>query len=96
MEKWKCRSRKVSQENSVLVKGWKKASSCCICCPLTSVPWVAAWSCLDHHFPGDIHRALGVGKIPVGRKRKLGSETRQGRPESSLNLVRGTGEKQEN
>lgn len=30
------------------------------------------------------------------RKMKLGSGTRQERPESSLNLVRGTGDEQEN
>lgn len=62
--------------------------------PTHLCPVGAAWSCLDHHFPGDISGALGVEKIPVHRKRKLalGSGTRRGRPESSLNLVIGSGD----
>lgn len=60
--------------------------------PTHLCPVGAASSGLDHHFPSDICRVLGVGKIPVRRKRKLGSGTRQGRPESSLNLVRVAGD----
>ena len=54
---------------------------------------MTARSCLDHHLPGDISRTVRVRKIPVGKKRN--PELRKGRPESSLNLVRGTGEEQE-
>lgn len=95
VEKWKCRSGKVSQQSSVLVEV-EKGKSLLRLLPTYLCLVGADWSCLDHHFPGDICRAMGVGKIPVRRKRKLGHGTRQGRPESSLHLVREAGDEQEN
>lgn len=92
MKKWKCRSTKVRRVH----KGVQEGKSLPRLLPTHLSPVGTTWSCLDQHFLGNICMALGVEKVPVRRKSKLSSGTRQARTSLALNLVRGNGDEGEN